>query len=253
MKDGETRYACPQCGCSADSFIFLGGNETTSSYSVSNAESQNRVMGDNISNQPAKGYKVICPDCGAVFEDTVPAECPNCACPSEQFKRQGKEISQSPSARGKNSIIGVIFIVLIIGAIGGFTFYKIASTLERERQEQYEKEQRENEARAQEEQRRKVQEADRKLFKKMTGTYVSQYFYHQGSYIKYRISLYSGGNYEIEILNDYNRVVHRRTGRWEACSASNVIALDVDSRSGDWGGAIGIVGNHLEFGGVECY
>ena len=86
MKDGITRYACPKCGCSADSFISIGDSEATSSISAPSAWRQNRGTGDNISNQPTKGNKVICPDCGKIFdEEPIPSSCPNCGCPSSAF------------------------------------------------------------------------------------------------------------------------------------------------------------------------
>lgn len=94
MKDGETRYACPKCGCSADSFISIGDSEATSRNSAPSAWQQNKGTSDNISNQPTKGNKVICPDCGKIFdEEPIPSSCPNCGCPSSAYV--AKEIADA--------------------------------------------------------------------------------------------------------------------------------------------------------------
>ena len=293
MTEGETLYACPKCGCSTDNFIVIDEADTTSNnYSASSPEQQKSESGSNLSAQPTKDYDAICPDCNSVitnedsdcpicgcpsnmfikrakvkfvhgeklecpdcvkvFAEIIPADCPNCGCPSEKFKIHEERVPQAQSTKKRRSLRGILIMIFIIGAIGGFSYYKITGVVENARYEQYQKEKQEKEAREQEEQRRNIEKADKELFQKMTGTYVSDYFYYQGTYVKYRITLYRSGDYEIEILNDYHRVVHRGTGTWRAFSASNVIALDIDS-SGNWGGAISIVGNHIRFGGVECF
>ena len=76
MKDGITRYACPKCGCSADSFISIGDSEATSSISAPSAWRQNRGTGDNISNQPTKKICNLGGGHETVISAVAPAEFP---------------------------------------------------------------------------------------------------------------------------------------------------------------------------------
>jgi predicted nucleic acid-binding Zn-ribbon protein len=206
--------------------------------------------GCNLSAQPEEKNDVVCPDCGMVFDEAIPSECPNCGCPSELFKPYVEDevlnnTEENEKPEKKSSIKPFLIALLCIIGIGCFLY------VEKDHREKAEeqREQREKEE-AQEKENKRIQHANEVLFAKMTGTYYSDFFYYKGTYVKYRIALYSSGNYEIEIINDYRQVVLRKTGRWEAYSNLNSIVLDRESQ--EWG-AIEIVGNHLKFGDVECY
>ena len=191
MKDGETRYACPKCGCSADSFISIGDSEATSRNSAPSAWRQNRGTSDNISNQPTKDYDVICPDCdsiisdensdcpncgcpsemfikqkktqhahyetlecpdcGKVFVETIPNECPNCGCPSDKFKQH---IEINTPKKVNKSIIATLIILFIFIALGSGTDYIIRHQItEKMKQEQQAQREREEMRKKQEEER----------------------------------------------------------------------------------------------------
>ena len=127
MKDGITRYACPKCGCSADSFISIGDGEATSSISAPSAWRQNRGTGDNISNQPTKGNKVICPDCGKIFdEEPIPSSCPNCGCPSSAFtEREIADINKDTDFSSEEKIYYHDNTVKITNKLWSFGGYSV--------------------------------------------------------------------------------------------------------------------------------
>ena len=127
MKDGITRYACPKCGCSADSFISIGDSEATSSISAPSAWRQNRGTGDNISNQPTKGNKVICPDCGKIFdEEPIPSSCPNCGCPSSAFtEREIADINKDTDFSSEEKIYYHDNTVKITNKLWSFGGYSV--------------------------------------------------------------------------------------------------------------------------------
>jgi len=73
--------------------------------------------------------KYTCPDCGKIFEEgSVPSECPNCGCPSNQFsvsELASQATNISPSLESSNdfgaehTVNGLAVLSLAIGIIAG--------------------------------------------------------------------------------------------------------------------------------------
>ena len=90
-------------------------------------EENQKLRPTRIRDNVMKRY--CCPDCGKVFEEnSVPSSCPNCGCPSSEFKEQTEtpmDKNISPSLESSNNfgaehiVNGLASLNLTIGIIVG--------------------------------------------------------------------------------------------------------------------------------------
>ena len=76
----------------------------------------------------AKEYDTVCPDCGKVFKEIIPASCPNCGCPSTLFRREKKECDKKndDGINVKRTLIAILFIGVLCGF--GYFCYSLIQT-----------------------------------------------------------------------------------------------------------------------------
>lgn len=170
---------CPECGCNLSA-------QSVEDYDVICPDC-NTVITDENSDCPncgcppnlftkrvkakfLRGETLECPDCGMVFEDTIPTECPNCGCPSERYKlhTDDREVENEPAEMPQNkSIIKSFLIIFLIIGVGLLFIYnaneKREKEAERARQEQYAAEQAKQEQYAKKQQEREEREAAERL------------------------------------------------------------------------------------------
>lgn len=165
---------CPECGCnlsaqSVEDYDVICP-DCNSVITDENSDCPNCGCPPNLFTKRVKakflrGETLECPDCGMVFEDTIPTECPNCGCPSERYKlhTDDREVGNEPAEMPQNkSIIKSFLIIFLIIGVGLLFIYnaneKRENEAEKARQEQYEREQAEQRER---EEMRKNQEEER--------------------------------------------------------------------------------------------
>ena len=223
---------CPECGCnlsaqSVEDYDVICP-DCNSVITDENSDCPNCGCPPNLFTKRVKakflrGETLECPDCGMVFEDTIPTECPNCGCPSERYKlhTDDREVGNEPAEMPQNkSIIKSFLIIFLIIGVGLLFIYnaneKRENEAEKARQEQYEREQAEQRER---EEMRKKQEEERQAEEAYNALRIK---WKDFSGTTYRASQYTSKGYQYYAFS-YNNLGKGKYIIWWNYPGTNVV------------------------------